>query len=323
MRIGLIGLGKAGMRHAEALRKGGEATIVAVADPAPAAARAAAELGAPLVASYETLLAEVPVDGVVISLPHALLAPAAIAAARAGVHVLLEKPMGVTLAEARAVVDACRQAGVRLMVNYVHRFRAEYRQALAALRAGAIGRPIIFVDSMTSGRGEMPPWVWRRELSGGGMLMYNGVHSLDRLAWLAGAPIAQVSAALGTFSFPVELEDNAVASMTFANGSLGVLVQHRSDAAVTLGGWQTMIYGTRGAMQIVSGSRLEIAGEKERVSLQVADDDRFFGATSEFVAAVREDREPSPSGAEGIHALAAALALYEAATAGRAIAVAE
>ena len=322
MRIGLIGLGKAGLRHAEALRKSGEAEIVGVADPAAAAARAAAELGAPLLASYEALLAEVPMDGVVVSLPHAMLAQAAVAAARRGVHVLLEKPMGVTTSEAREVTHACREAGVRLMVNFVHRFRFEYRQAFAALRAGAIGRPVLFVDIMASGRGDMPPWVWRREAAGGGMLMYNGIHSVDRLAWLAGAPITQVSAALGTFSFPVELEDSAVATLTFANGCLGALVQHKSDAAVTLGTWQTMVYGTRGAMQIVTGSHLEIAGEKERATSRVAEDDRFLGAAREFIAAVREGRDPSPSGEEGVHALAATLALYEAASEGRAVAVA-
>ena len=88
------------------------------------------------------------------------------------------------------------------MVNFVHRFRAEYRQAHAAVQAGAIGRPVLLVDAMASGRSDLPGWVWDHETAGGGMMMYNGIHSLDRLAWLAGSPIARVSGAHGHVLLP-------------------------------------------------------------------------------------------------------------------------
>lgn len=313
MRIGLIGLGKAGLRHLEAIRKSGEAEAVAVADPGPVAVRAAAEHGIPLFADYKRMLDEVPCDAVIISLPHSLLPDAAKAAAGRGLHILLEKPMAVTTTEAEAVVRAAESAGVRLMVNFVHRFRAEYRQAYAALRSGAIGRPVLFLDVMASGRGDLPAWTWEREISGGGMMMYNGVHSVDRLAWLAGSPIAKLSAAAATFSYPVSLEDNMVGTVTFANGALGAVVQHKSDAVATLGGWQTSIYGTRGAIRILAGGGLEVVSDKERITLQTTEDDRFLGGLREFLGSIREEREPSPSGREGLHALSAVLALYEAA----------
>ncbi|MGQ0571768.1 MAG: Gfo/Idh/MocA family protein [Armatimonadota bacterium] len=320
MKVGLIGLGTAGLRHAVACRKMDEVTLVAAADPAPAAAEAAAGLGIPCYAAYEDMLDAAKPDAVIVSLPHAMLAAAGVHCARRGMHVFLEKPMGITLADASAVIEAARATGVSLMVNFVHRFRAEYRQARALIESGVIGRLVLVIDSMSSGRSAMPGWVWDRAIAGGGMMMYNGVHSVDRLAWLAGSPIARVCGAAGTFCYPVEVEDTLVGAVVFTSGSLGAVIQHKSDAAVTLGGWDTMVWGTHGAIR-VSGGALEIAADKERVRREVQQDDRFLGALREFTHAVREGRDPSPGGHDGRRALASVLALYEAAATGRTVEV--
>jgi predicted dehydrogenase len=319
MRIGVIGFGKAGRQHADAARSSGEATLAAIADPAPAAAQAAAALGVRCWSDYEAMLDAVELDAVVVSLPHAMLPAASLAAARRGRHVLLEKPMAAASADASAVVAACRAANVRLMVNFVHRFRAEYRQAHAALRSGAIGRPVLILDVMASGRSDLPSWVWDHAMAGGGMMMYNGIHSLDRLAWLAGSPVASISGAMGTFCYPVAAEDSAIAAITFGNGALGAVVQHKSAAEATLTGWQTTIYGTHGGIQLTSGSGLQLVSDKERVTLHTEEDDRFLGAFREFAAAIREDRDPSPAGEDGLRALRAVEALYEAARCGKTV----
>ena len=320
LRIGLVGLGTAGLRHAAACRKDGGVTLVAAADPAPAAAEAAAGLGLPCFSSYEQMIGAVPLDAVIISLPHALLAAAAVACAGRGLHMLVEKPMAVTLTEADAVIAAARTAGVRLMVNFVHRFRSEYRQAKTLIDAGVIGRPVLILDSMTSGRSTMPGRLWDRAASGGGMMMYNGVHSIDRLAWLAGSPIARATATAGTFCYPVEVEDTLVGAVVFASGALGAVIQQKSDAAATLAGWDTMVWGTRGAIK-VSGGVLEAVSDKERTRVEVPEDDRFLGAVREFAGAIAGQRDPQPGGADGRSALASVLALYEAAAAGRTIEV--
>jgi predicted dehydrogenase len=246
-----------------------------------------------------------------------------VAVARRGLHLLLEKPMGNTLAEADAVLAAARAGGGSLMVNFVHRFRAEYRSAKAAIERGAIGSPVMILDSMTSGASVLPPWVWQPELSGGGMMMYNGVHSIDRLAWLAGSPIVRATGLSGTFSYPVDLEDNLVGCVAFRGGGLGAVIQHKSTATRTLGGWQTMIWGTRGAIKVLTGGGLEIASEKEQVSMTVEDDDRFLGGLIEFTSAIAAGRPPRPDGREGRTALAAVLGLYEAARTGRTVEIEE
>jgi predicted dehydrogenase len=323
MKVGVIGLGKAGRQHAEAARRYGEAELVAVSDPAPAAARAAGELGVRCWPDYTAMLEEVELDAVVVSLPHAALPAAALAACRRGRHVLLEKPMAATSADAKLVVDACREANVRLMVNFVHRFRAEYRQAHAAVQAGAIGRPVLVVDAMASGRSDLPGWVWDHKTAGGGMMMYNGIHSLDRLAWLAGSSIARVSGVMGTFCYPVADEDSAAATVTFQSGALGVVIQHKSDAAATLAGWRTTVHGTTGGISLVSESGLELISDKERFRIQTEEDNRFLGAFGEFVAAIREERDPGPSGEDGLRALLAVEALYEAARRGSTVTIGE
>lgn len=316
MKIGIIGAGKAGQRHVAAVQESGLAEIVAVADPSEAAQRTAAAAGAAYCTEYETMLNSIELDAVIISLPHHALAAAAIAAARHGKHVLLEKPMGISVAEATAVMYACQEAGVRLMVNFVHRFRTEYMQAEAALRNGAVGEPVLIVDTMASGRSELPAWTWDKGASGGGMMMYNGIHSIDRLLWLAGSPVTAVTAQAGTLSYPVEVEDTMVGTLSFANGCLGVVIQHKSDAAKTLSTWETMIYGTRGAIKVLSDGGLELVSETGAATVQVNSGNRFLGAFREFVSAIAAGREPQPSGRDGLHALRVVMGLYEAARTG-------
>jgi predicted dehydrogenase len=322
MRIGLIGLGVAGRRHADACQKLPGVELVAAADPSPAAQEAAKGYDCAWYASYDEMLAGERLDAAIVSLPHGLLSAAGVAVARKGLHLLLEKPMGNTLAEADAVLEAARAGGGRLMVNFVHRFRAEYRTAKAAIERGAIGAPVMILDCMTSGASVLPPWVWEPRLSGGGMMMYNGVHSIDRLAWLAGSPIARATGLSATASYPVDLEDNLVGCVAFQSGALGCVIQHKSTATQTLGGWQTMIWGTRGAIKVLTGGGLEVASEKERATMAVQDDDRFLGALHELTMAIAEGRQPHPDGVEGRAALASVLALYEAARTGQTVEVA-
>lgn len=312
MKVGLIGVGKAGQRHAAAVKASGQATVAAIADPSDGAVSFATMAGVPHFATYEDMLSRADLDAVIISLPHAALAPAAIAAAGHGKHVLLEKPMGLNIAEATEVVRACEEAGVRLMVNFVHRYRTEYEQAWAAVQAGTIGRPILIVDTMASGRSDLPAWTWDKSVAGGGMMMYNGIHSVDRLIWLADSKVTAVTAQAGTYAYPVEVEDTMVGTLSFANGCLGAVIQHKSDATRTLSTWETMIYGTAGAIKVHSGGGLEIAAETGAVNPQVTSGDRFLGAFREFASAVADEREPRPNGPDGLHALQVVMGLYDA-----------
>lgn len=313
LRVGLIGFGKAGRRHADAIAMTDDALVVAAADPDPEAEAAAIERGFQHFKDYGQMLESSDIDAVVVSLPHNMLHEAGMRAASRGLHVLLEKPMAVSIPDARALIDECRNADLRLMVNFAHRFRTECWQAFATIQSGAIGQPVLAFDVMASGASDLPGWVWDRETAGGGMMMYNGIHSVDRLAWLLSARVSSVSAASGTFSYPVEVEDNLVGTLTFESGAIGAVLQHKSTAASTIKGWQTMVYGTRGALRITGENGLEITSEKESNELLVSRDNHFLGAFYEFADAIRNNRDPVPSGDDGIRALSTVLTLYKAA----------
>jgi predicted dehydrogenase len=316
MRVGIIGYGQAGRQHGYAVIKSGEAELAAVADIDIAARRAASDLGVPSWDSYHDMFDEAGLDAVIVSPPHNILTPAALEAARRGLHILLEKPMGVSAGQADEVVTACRANGVKLMVNFVHRFRAECRQAYETIRAGVIGRPLLIFDVLVAG-GSPPAWVWNFEQSGGGSLLYSSIHCVDRLSWLAGSRIKEVSGMTGSFAPGIQLEDTVLVTASFENGALGAVLQHRSTAPHFDGGWQTRVFGTNGSLTINTRQNLEVSSDKEHFSLETHDDDRFLGAFREFAAAVRENRDPAPSGEEGLHATRAAFAFYEAARTGR------
>jgi predicted dehydrogenase len=318
MNVVIIGLGKAGLQHAAACQRMPEVALVAAADPSPTASEAASKLGIPLFSDYRAMLERSKPAAAIVSVPHSQLSAIAIECASRGLHLLLEKPMSATVAEARAVVDAARAAGVRLMVNFVHRFRVEYRQAKSFIDAGVIGAPVMIEDRMTWGRSPLPSWVWQRALAGGGLMMYNGVHSMDRLAWLAGSRIARVTGVLGTLCYPIEVEDTAIGTVVFENGSVGVVIQHKSLATTTLNRWETTVWGTEGAITVSQGGMLEVMANREKVRVTVQEDDRWLGALREFVSAVTCGRDPEPGGEDGARALAVVMALYEAARTGRA-----
>lgn len=310
MRIGLIGAGQVAARHAAAYAACPDARVVAVAEPDRARGeRMASDCGARWVASAEELLA-LGVDAVSICVPHDQHLDIALQAAEQGVHLLLEKPIANTLEEADAIVAAVRRAGVRLMICFVHRFRTEVQEAERLLRAGAIGEPVIALDRFCSLGGPHPPaWVWSREHAGGGVLMYGGIHAIDRMLWLVGRePTVEASRLHHSFGFG-DVEDGLVAVLRFAGGATGTLVES-SPPYGRPGGWTTELFGTEGTLRIQTGAWVELTAADRSLTIKTSDDRHFERMIAEFVDAVRTGREPSVTGGDGRDALAVALSIY-------------
>ena len=313
LKVAVLGMGKAGIRHLSAAEEVDLVEVVGVADRAPEVrARLAESTGVPVVEDLDALVALGP-DAVIVGLPHALLADAALRAFDAGLHVLLEKPMATKLEDARRVVAAAEAAGVRLMVNYNHRFRDEYQTAKRLLQEGRIGRPTLFAESMYATAGPLPPWVWDADISGGGMLTYNGVHVLDHLMWLSQKPVEMVSASLGRFSFHESLEDTTVATLRFEDGSLANLVQHKSNVPGARSVWETRVLGTEGALTIVSGQGVTLTRGASEEHFPSGPERRFVVALEAFASAIQDERDPKPDGQEGVRVLECLDALYRSA----------
>lgn len=234
--IGLIGAGHFGAVHARAIAAIDHVRLVAVCrEDANAAAAFAAEHGGRAYSDWRALVADAAVDVVVIATPHHLHTEMAIAAAEAGKHILLEKPMAPTVVECDAINAAVARAGVKLMIGHVMHFALPCLKAKEVLASGRLGRPILGSSWMLKLWMESNRRPWHlAKASGGGMLMTAGIHALDRLMWLMDGDVAGVQALNGAFFHDQEADDSALMLLRFADGRIGQVasVGYR-DGAVT------------------------------------------------------------------------------------------
>jgi UDP-N-acetyl-2-amino-2-deoxyglucuronate dehydrogenase len=331
--FGIVGAGMVARYHARAIAETPGARLAAIcrADAARAG-EAAAELGVPCEASLEALLERPDVDAVCLCSPSGLHAEQALAAARAGKHVLVEKPMALRLADADAMIAACRDAGVRLGVAFQRRTDPASRALHDAIRAGELGdlvmgtatvpyfRPQSYYDSAA--------WRGTWSLDGGGALMNQGIHLVDLLLWLMGGEAEVVGASGGAAQHEIEVEDCVVAALRFSSGARGTIIA--TTAAAPGFPHRVEVYGSRGGAQIEGDALVRREGDGEsapRIRPQApAAVAAGSGASptgigtlghtlivQDFVAAIREGRDPLVDGVEGRRSLALVLAIYEAA----------
>lgn len=323
LTVGILGAGQAGQRHAQAFACLGDGVrVVGVADVDEARAQAlASSCGARAFRDYRALLEEKP-DAVVISLPHHLHREAGLAAAEAGAHILMEKPLAHTLDDARAVVEACREHRVCLAVGFVHRYRVEFQEAHRLIAAGEIGSVTAVVDVFgLPGGAHVPSWVWQRRFSGGGILLYSGIHSVDWQRWLAGSEVAEVFCRTATSTAGSDVEDSLVAAIAFTSGALGALIGNQPGYPVAPRTRLTEIYGTRGCIRIRVGEHLDLCREDRAYRMDVGRDDPFVAQAREFAAAVRGGRAPWISGEDGLRAQEVCEAMYRSARENRPVAL--
>jgi UDP-N-acetyl-2-amino-2-deoxyglucuronate dehydrogenase len=266
LRVGVVGGGDIGLNNAKSVEAAPAALVAAVCDVSPEVlSDMAKRLNVPAVPDYEKLLARSDVDAVLLSVPHMLHAPLAIQAAKAGKHVLLEKPLGVNLQDATRIVDACRQAGVRLTVNFSFRLRPAIQVARALVQEGVLGEIsgiqisfLIFRGSSfwASGYTARAPGNWRgsKEKAGGGILILGICHAIDYVRFCTGLEVRRVSSEYGTFASPVEVEDVIVVNCQYDNGAIGSITASTCWRGKPLD--EVRMWGTHGALRIEENNRL-------------------------------------------------------------------
>ena len=294
-RVALIGCGKVAGIHADALRSLPEVEFVAACDIELSRAGAfAAKHGARPFADLGTMLRDARPDAVIIGTPHPLHAEAAIRAAEAGVHVLVEKPLAASLADCDAMLSAARKSGVTLGVISQRRFYEPVRRMRAAIDAGKIGTPALGVFLQYSWRDAAyytsDPWRGKWDTEGGGVLVNQSPHQLDILLWLMG-PAAEVSGAWANLNHPtVEVDDTAVATIRFKNGGLGSIVTSLSQKPGIY--TKVHIHGSNGASVGVETDRgaTFIAGVSEIAEPPLTDLWTIPGEEAQLAEFQREDR---------------------------------
>ena len=260
IRFGVIGCGSIGPTHMGAIRQIDGAELVAVADTVRDRAEAAATKYevAKVYDSADALLADREIDAVCLCTPSGMHAEGAVAALQAGKHVVCEKPMEISLDACDRMIAAADTTGKKLTIISQHRFDAATVLVKEAIDSGKLGK-IVLADATvkwwrTQAYYDSGDWRGTWAMDGGGALMNQGVHTVDLLQWLAGG-VTSLYAQTRTLAHErIEVEDTAVAALTFASGAIGTLT-------ATTAAWEGYpvridIFGTEGAA-IIEGDRLK------------------------------------------------------------------
>ena len=325
LSIGVIGTGLMGRRHAENIAAlYPRARLAAVADVRADAARSVAEaLGCDWYSDPDELLARADVQAVVIVTRADTHASFTIAAAERGKDVLCEKPLALTVDDARAAVDAAGRAGVRLQVGFMRRYDPPYREAYEAIERGDIGKPVLF--AAISRDAQPPPREYFDVPGAGDIFMDSGVHDFDLARWLMHDEIETVSAAGAIVAChdlaDVQPQDVGLVTLRYCNGAAGTIQLYRN--AVYGYDIRTEVIGTEGTAQIGDTRwrplqmrwRNEIAHTMAHHWL-----DRFAEAyrleMADWVERMSTDRPSYVTGEDGVRAVALAMAAQRACASG-------
>jgi UDP-N-acetyl-2-amino-2-deoxyglucuronate dehydrogenase len=331
-KVGLVGCGRISKNHFDALRKIDGLTISAVCDIVPERAEAAGvQDGVPAFTSYEEMLQRADCDVVTVCTPSGLHAAQGALAARAGKHVITEKPMAITLGQADDLVKACDDAGVFLFVVKQNRLNPPVQLLRRAVDKGRFGR--IFLANTTV-RWQRPqdyydaaPWRGTWEFDGGA-IMNQASHYVDLIQWLVG-PVESVMAKTATQARRIEAEDSGVALLKFRSGALGVIEVNVLTYPRNLEGSITIL-GEKGSVKIggTAVNRVE-----HWLFADYDDDDKLVDSAStnppniygfghegyyrNVLAVLRGEAQPQTDGRAGRKSLELILGIYESAKIGR------
>lgn len=346
VRVGLVGAGFISESHAVSLKETPGASAVAVQSRSLEKAQAFALAHAIPHAfdDFGTMLDSVELDAVVLGCPNDLHCEYTVAAARAGKHILCEKPLCLSLAEADRMIAECRKAGVVFMYAEELCFAPKYVRLKSLVDEGALGR-ITVVKQSEKHDGPHAGWFWDVERSGGGVALDMGCHGIEFARWMLSGPscrprpeIRSVQAHLQTAVHGDRTagDDNAILILEFAGGQVALI----EESWTKPGGMddKAEVYGTDGvayadllrgsSMPVYSrrgyGYAVEKAGSTKGWSFAMADEAWNYGFPQEmdhFIDCIREQKEPLVTHEDGRAVLEAIHAAYASASSGKKIAL--
>jgi UDP-N-acetyl-2-amino-2-deoxyglucuronate dehydrogenase len=338
IRFGLVGAGAISTQHVEAIEAVADARVAAVASASVERARALGDrLGVPWTTDVAELVARDDLDAVTISSPSGLHPGQALAALRHGKHVLVEKPLALSNDEARAVVEEARRCGLVAGTVSQRRFEPVVRAVRDAVADGALGRIVMIVAEGFYRRPQSyyDSADWRGTIAlDGGVLMNQAIHTIDLMRWIGG-PVARVSGNVATIGHVMEAEDVATVSLRFASGALGAILA--TTCAPAERPTELRIDGERGHIRLVGEEAIEwdVPGRPAPIvedGATASDATAAAGSATwgtnatgyirqytDFVAAIRERREPQVTVADGAAAVQIVLATYASSASGCAV----
>lgn len=333
LKVALVGLGRWADVTAKQIKESPKLKLVTCFTRTPAKREAfSKKFGCGHEESYEAVLRHPEVEGVILTTPNNMHAEQAIAAARHGKHVRVDKPITTTISDAKAAIRACKEAGVVLTVNSSYRFTRGMRLVRQMLQDGVVGQLAMVEANYSNDRGFFytpKDWQWYNEGSPGGPLMQVAVHQIDNMLYQFG-PIRRVSSAFSKVMTKSEIPDVAVLWLEFESGLLGTLgssfisptnKKGRFTLSLNTFGTEANIYYDRWDGVFV----LKRDGEElERIPYEeYPGQGQLQENLADFAGAVREGRAPEVRGEEGLHVLAVVKAGMLSAERGQPVEIAE
>jgi UDP-N-acetyl-2-amino-2-deoxyglucuronate dehydrogenase len=343
VRFAVIGAGMIGRVHAAALADLPDtAELAVITDIDAAKARAVAEQYGATESTTDvaSILARDDIDAVIICTPSGLHADLAVAALNAGKHVVIEKPIEITLAAADRIISAESRSRKKVTVISQHRFDRSTEKVMKAMADGAYGTITSAIASHAWWRGQTyydsGDWRGTWALDGGGAVLNQTVHTINLMIAIVGAPIEVFAYTACLAHERIEVEDTAVAVVKFATGGLGII--HGTTAAYPGLDARLSVYGTKGSA-VISDDQLvylyETVGDAQEIAMsdktgqnqvteefRLGTDDVGLGSAhraqlADFITAITTDGTPRVSTADARTSLAVILAMYESARTGQ------
>ena len=299
IRLGIVGAGIMGRKAVEAVGRVGGLVVTAIADSHRAHAEAAAADADVLVTSSVDELLLSPLDAVYLAVPHNVHEELATRVADSGAHLLLEKPMARSRAEAQRIYDRCLSAGVRLMLGFSHRFHTELITARKVLEEGELGTVMLASDVIVESASRTPSWYWDPD-AGGGVLALQSHHSFDRLCWLLNDEIVEIDCR--TWNSHHNAERGAALLVRFASGTVGTVSLALATSYDDPPKAELDIRGTQGHVRLRTWAEIEVGSAVRAVVQRQRRDDWLVREFTEFRDAILGDRDPVPSGIHGLRA---------------------
>ena len=325
MRFGIVGSGNIARAHAHAAQSVDGIRIVAAADTdAENRGRFCGENDVPGYESYEEMIQKARTDAVLIALPHSLHCPAVKECAALGQHILLEKPMAVSVAECREMIEAARGHRVKLYVGHSAHHAPTAVACRKLIEEDRIGTPVMGLERRYEGSTYFNrpdrPWFLRRETAGGGILMNVGVHSLDTLLFLARSRVRRVRARVGRHRADFDIEGNGMVLLHFDGGFYATIMQ----SGYTGPGWkETEIVGTDGMLKIrdFKDIFLSTGGDYEDLHFDTPYSECLPDQLRTFLRYVRDEDEPYCTPEYAMHIVDVIQSAYVSSETGQEIAV--
>lgn len=309
MRVGIVGIGWWSDVLAGVVARSNKLELRAGYTRSPEKnAKFAAAFGCEAMASYEAMLALDDLDGVILTTPNSAHRAGTEAAAAAGKHVFVEKPVSNSVADGRAMISACEDAGVVLAVGHSYRRNGALRHLRHMIDSGELGRVSLAEGAFSNDNGlKLKPGAWRTDPAEipGGCLMQIGIHQIDNLLYLLG-DASEVTAYFNRLETEPEIEDVTALLMQFTSGAVGyVAADYISPRR-----FEITVHGTKANAFFDmdnEGLRIQRTGESAPLPVDYEPADHLLVELEDFADAAAEGRKPEIDGRDGLVPLAVVL----------------